>query len=373
MIERWTYAPAPEAVSDLRRRLHATRWPDWLPGAGWSMGAEETFLRDFIAYWASQFDFDAHVERINAFPQFRAEIDGERIAFYHLPSGRSGARPLLLLHGWPGSVAEFLDAIPLLAADGAFDLVVPSLPGFGLSGPTRTEGVNHLRMAGMMVRLMETLGYPRFFVQGGDWGGIVAATMGQHFAGNVAALHLNLAPAGPGDPTQTMEGLSAEDAAAFARYQQFMAVDQAYAHVQATRPQSLAVGLSDSPAGFAAWVIDRFYAWTDHEGDLGGAFSRQRLVDNLCLHWFGESIASGFRMYHESLFRFPYTNPEVSVPTGVARFPAEPMQLPRAIVERMFHDVREWREFPRGGHFPAMQLPHVFAGAVRDFLVSQDI
>lgn len=369
----------PADVADLRGRLVRTRWTDWLPETGWTYGTDETFIKRLCSYWQDGFDFGAFAARLNAYPQFLAETHGERLHFYHVRSPVATARPLVLVHGWPGSIVEFLDLIGPLSdpeahggkAEDAFHVIVPSLPGYGFSGPTRHTGVNVERTGAMIASVMETLGYSRYFVQGGDWGSIVTSRMAQDYPQAVAALHVNMAPGGPNNPAIPVEGLDEAEAAEYARLGQHMAMDAAYAFIQSTRPQTLAVAMNDSPAGLATWIIDKFYAWTDHGGDLESVFDFDHLLDNLSVYWFTGTAGSSFRLYHENNFRTAYAHAVVDVPTGVARFAGEPFRWPRSLVERTYRNVQDWQELPHGGHFAAFQRKDDFLRVVRGFFASQ--
>lgn len=370
-----------DEVADLRDRLKRTRWTDWLPDSGWSYGVDEAYLKRLCAYWQDGFDFDAHVARLNAWPQYLAEVQGERLHFYHVPSKVPTARPLVLVHGWPGSVVEFIDLIgPLTdpeahggdAAD-AYHVVVPSLPGYGFSGPTRSQGVNIGQTSAMINAVMGALGYDRYFAQGGDWGSITTSRMAQDFPGNVAALHVNMAPGGNPNPMLPVEGLSAEDEAELDNLRRHMMVDSAYAQIQGSRPQTLAVAMNDSPAGLAGWIVDKFWSWTDHEGDLDTVFAFDHLLDNLSVYWFTGTAGSSFRLYHENNFRAPYAHAKVAVPTGVARFAGEPFRWPRALVEWNYTNIQDWQDLPKGGHFAAFQRKDDFLGVVRGFFRAQSV
>ncbi len=371
----------PEEIADLRDRLERTRWTDWLPGAGWSYGVDEDYLRRLCAYWQDGYDFDSYVARLNAWPQYLGEIDGERIQFYHVRSKVATARPLVLVHGWPGSVVEFLELIGPLSdpeahgghADDAFHVVVPSLPGYGYSKPTRGQGVNILAAGALIDGVMAALGYDRYFAQGGDWGSITTSRMAETYPDRVAALHVNMAPGGPSNPFLHVEGLNAEEEAELQKLRQFMMGDSAYSQIQSARPQTLAVAMNDSPAGLAAWIIDKFYAWTDHGGDLDSAFDFDHLLDNLTLYWLTGTAGSSFRLYHENNFRSSYRHAEVSVPTGVARWAGEPFRWPRSLSEKVYKNVQDWREFEGGGHFAAFQRKDEFLDAVRGFFRTQSL
>ena len=378
-IAPFEFALDPADVADLRGRLARTRWPDWLPETGWSYGTDETYIKRLCGYWQDGFDFTAFAARINRWPQFQAEVEGEQLHFYHVRSPVATARPLVLVHGWPGSVVEFLDLIGPLSdpeahggdpAD-AFHVIVPSLPGYGFSAPTRHKDINVRKAGAMIAAVMETLGYPRYFVQGGDWGAIVTSAMAETWPDRVAALHVNMAPGGPANPAIPVDGLNDAEAAEYARLGQHMAMDSAYAFLQSTRPQTLAVAMTDSPAGLATWIIDKFYAWTDHDGDLAAAFDFDHLLDNLSVYWFTGTAASSFRLYHESNLRSAYAHAIVDVPTGVARFAGEPFRWPRSLVEQTYRNVQDWQELPQGGHFAAFQRKDDFLRVIRRFFGSQ--
>jgi pimeloyl-ACP methyl ester carboxylesterase len=225
----------------------------------------------------------------------------------------------------------------------------------------------------MFNALMVALGYDRYFAQGGDWGSIVTSRMAQDFADHVAALHVNMAPGGPPNPMLPVDGLNAEDQARLDKFRAHQMVDSAYAMMQTTRPQTLAVAMNDSPAGLAAWILDKFWAWTDHGGDPGNVFDDDHLLDNLSVYWFTGTAGSSFRLYHESLFRVEYRHSVVAVPTGVARFAGEPFTWPRSLVEWNYTNIQDWQELPVGGHFAAFQRKDDFLRVVRNFLRTQSV
>lgn len=370
-----------EDIDNLRSRLARTRWPDWLPDSGWNSGTDEDYIKQLCAYWRDDYDFAKLASRLNAHPQYLADVEGETLHFYHVRSQVPTARPLVLVHGWPGSVVEFLDLIPSLVdpeshggkASDAFHVIVPSLPGYGFSGPTKSHGVTTAKAGAMIAAVMQQLGYERYFLQGGDWGSITTSGMAETYADRIAALHVNMAPAGPTNPAIPVDGLSEEEATEYARLGQHMAVDSAYAFIQATRPQSLGVAMNDSPAGLAAWIIDKVWSWTDHGGDLNAAFSFDHLLDDISIYWFTGTAASSFRLYHENNFRNVYTHAVVTVPTCIARFAGEPFSWPRSLVEQNYRNIQDWHEFPKGGHFAAFQRPDDFLGSVRRFFAGQSI
>lgn len=364
-----------EQIADLRERLARTRWPDQLDGSGWDYGTDSAFLKPLCDYWRSGYDWSGFEARCNAQPQFRAEIEGQPLHFYHLRSPEPHARPLLLSHGWPGSVVEFHQVLGPLCdprAHGgdprdAFHVVAPSLPGFGFSGPTLTRGINGRRIAAMFNQLMLGLGYTRYFAQGGDWGSLITVLLGAHHAEHVDAIHLNFLNAPPPDPQHPAQGLDEDELALLKRNAEFTAHETGYQQIQRTKPQSLAYGLNDSPAGLAGWIVEKFHGWSDCGGDIGSVFSRDRLLDNISVYWLTGTINSSMRLYYEHIGpgrREP--TPKVGVPTGHSRFPAEITQVPRSWAEQRFN-LQRWQTMPRGGHFAAMEQPQLFTDEVREF------
>ena len=360
-------------ISDLRSRLAGARWPDQLANDGWEYGTELRQLQDLCRHWESAFDWDGFIERRNRFPQIVCSVDGQRIHAVHARSPEPGARPLLLTHGWPGSVAEFDDVIgPLTdpvahggdAAD-AFHVVAPSLPGYGFSGPTTEPGWDGHRIARAFAELMAQLGYDRFFAQGGDWGSMVTMSVAGQFPDRVAAIHVNLLMAPPPEGEAPTEGLDQQDLDRLARAQAFLATETGYQAIQSTKPQSLAYGLTDSPVGLAGWILEKFRTWSDCGGDVGRVFTKDRLLDNISIYWLTGTINSSMRLYYETLGpgRFD-PGPPVTVPVGHAVYPAEIYGSPRAWAEAAY-DIVHWTEQPSGGHFAAMEVPELFVDDVR--------
>lgn len=363
------------ALDDLRARLARTRFPDEGPGTPWAYGADLAWMRDTVAAWQDGFDWRAAEARLNAFPNWRAEIGGHAIHFVHVEGRGPDPHPLLLSHGWPGSVFEFLDIIPMLTdparfggdpAD-AFTVVAPSLPGFGLS---HTPGARFApeAMAEVLATLMtDVLGYGRFGAQGGDWGAFVSARLGFAYPERLSGIHLNFLPLrrdadlAP-DPTPE-ERRYLEELAVFLRE------EAGYQAIQGTRPQTLAFGLTDSPAGLLAWVGEKFRAWSDCGGDLERAIPRDTLLANVSLYWLTGAIASSFWPYYARAHG-PWPVPEgqtVDVPVGHAAFPCEILRPPRSLAARSFTDIRRWTEMPRGGHFAALEQPALLADDIRSF------
>ncbi|MFI5929115.1 epoxide hydrolase family protein [Micromonospora sp. NPDC051543] len=369
-------------LDDLHRRLAATRWPAGAEAVdGWERGVPLSYLRDLVEYWRDEYDWRAAEARFNAYPQFTTELDGTRVHVLHARSAEPGATPLLLTHGWPGSVAEFLDVIgPLTdpAAHGgdpadAFHVVVPSLPGYGFSGPT-APGWHVGRIAGAWAQLMSRLGYDRYVAQGGDFGSVVSLILGQLDPEHVLGVHINMLLTGPtGEDPDELTGLSEADQARLALLPRFRDHGAGYMAIQATRPQTLGYALSDSPVGQLAWIVDRFREWTDSTDVPEEAVDRDLLLTNVMLYWLTGTAASSAQLYHEVAPMLPIANPPslrhqaIPVPLGVAVFPHDMFQPVRRFADRDFGNIVHWSEFDRGGHFAAMEEPDLFVADVREF------
>ena len=368
----------PDAViADVKTRLARTRFPDQLPGAGWDYGAELSYVESLCAYWRDAFDWRAAEERFNRHPQFLTEIDGERVHFYHLRSPNPDAIPLIITHGFPGSVAELLDILGPPAdpaahggdACDAFHVVAPSIPGYGFSGPTRHKGFNIAKAAAVNVGLMERLGYDRYIAQGGDYGSAISSTMAASHPDRVIALHLNFILGRPADPADPLAGLTDEERAEQEWKRDYDAHESGYQAIQGTKPQTLAYGLIDSPAGLAAWIVEKFKTWSDCGGDIERSFTKDQLLENIMLYWVTGTINSAMRLYYESIGpgRGPAEPwPYVATPTAHARFPAEIRPTPRLWAEQMYNIVR-WTKMPAGGHFAAFEQPQPFLADLREF------
>jgi microsomal epoxide hydrolase len=336
-----------------------------MEGTGWEYGTPVPYLRELVSYWLEQYDWRAEEARLNELAHFTTSIDGQSIHFVHQRSGRDEAVPIILIHGWPGSVVEFQEVIPLLAED--LHVVAPSLPGYGFSEPTRAPGWDPWRIARAFAELMARLGYDRYGAQGGDWGAQVAERMAVLDPEHCVALHLNMAIANK--PRDVEIELSPADQADLAAMASFGKEESAYSQLQGTKPQTLGAGLNDSPAGLLSWIVEKFRAWSDCDGDPENAFSRDRLLTNVMLYWVSGTITSSTRLYWENLHSDEHAPRHLSVPTGIARFPGEPIRFPRPWVEAKY-DVTHWAEFDRGGHFAAMEQPALFADDVRAFFSS---
>ena len=370
-----------DAIDDLHRRLAATRWPTDLPGVGWERGVPLDYLVELAEYWRCSFDWRAAERRLNRFPQFVTEIDGANVHFLHVRSPEPEAVPLLLTHGWPGSVTEFLDVIEPLTdprAHGgdpaaAFHVVVPSIPGFGFSGPVTEPGWDTVRIARAWAELMSRLGYPRYVPQGGDFGSWISVALAGVDPEHVAGVHVNfLITPPPGDPTD-VSGLTPTELGRLQRLAHFLADESGYMKIQSTRPQTLSYGLTDSPAGQLAWIIEKFREWTDSDKLPEDAIDRDRLLTNISIYWFTGTAGSAAQLYVETAAMLP-TNPTppsppppLPVPLGVAVYPHDPGQPIRRWADRMFPNIVHWNELDRGGHFAAMEEPDLFVDDLRAF------
>ena len=374
--EPFRIALSDAVLSDLRERLARTRFPDEIAGSGWGYGSALAYMRELVAYWKDRYDWRAAEMGLNAFPQFRAEVGGLGIHFIHQRGRGPAPFPLVITHGWPGSVAEFAKIIgPLTdpaahggdAAD-AFDVVCPSIPGFGFSDHPRAPGMTPERVAALWVELMHGLGYRRFGAQGGDWGAIITTYLGWRHPASLAGIHLNMVLAFPPDPANPTDGLSQEELAALLELQRFRQEESGYQSIQGTKPQTLAYGLNDSPAGLAAWIVEKFRAWSDCGGEIERRFSKDELLTNVMLYWAPATANSSCRLYCEAIRSggFPPTDFRVTVPTGCAIFPREIMRPPRTWAER-FYNLTRWTPMPAGGHFAAMEEPAALVAEIRAF------
>ena len=360
-------------LRDLRDRLRRTRWPEAEAVDDWSQGVPLAYLRELCAYWADVYDWRATEKRLNALPQFRTEIDGLGIHFLHVRSANPDALPLILTHGWPGSIVEFLKVIgPLTDAksDLPFHVVCPSLPGYGFSDKPSRPGWDVEKIATAWTRLMARLGYDRYGAQGGDWGTSVTTSIAQQDPGHVIGIHLNPPIAAP-DP-ETFNDLTEFERDSLVSLKRIHENESGYANQQATRPQTLGYSLVDSPAGLAGWIVEKFRAWSDCDGHPENAFTRDELLDNLMFHWLPATGASAARLYWESFKQVEAkfaksTVDTVDVPTGCAIFPAETPRPSRRWAAKRYTKILHWSELDKGGHFAAFEQPEVFVDEVRAF------
>jgi pimeloyl-ACP methyl ester carboxylesterase len=356
------------ALADLRDRLQRTRWPEPETVDDWSQGVPLSYVQEVCQYWADKYDWRATEARLNGFPQFRTDIDGLGIHFLHVRSPHEDALPIAITHGWPGSIVEFHKVIAPLTdptahggdARDAFHVVCPSLPGYGFSDKPSTSGWRVERIAGAWVKLMARLGYERYGAQGGDWGSTVTTSIGQQDPDHVVGIHVNMPIATP-----TFENLTEKENEALASLANYQNVESGYSKQQSTRPQTLGYGLVDSPAGQCAWILEKFWAWTDCDGHPENALTRDEMLDNVMLYWLPATGASSARLYWESFNR--NRQDDVAAPTGCSIFPKEIIRISRRWAETRFTDIRYWNELDKGGHFAAFEQPELFVDEVRSF------
>ena len=353
---------------ELRQRLARTRWPDEPPLEPWSTGTSLAYLKGLLRYWQDGFDWRAAEAKLNAFPQFSVPVRGIDLHFIHAPGKRPDAMPLLLSHGWPGSVFEFLDLIPLLQED--FTIVAPSLPGYGLSFSPGQPRFGTEEMAEAFAELMTgVLGYRRYGCQGGDWGASISSVLGHRYPDRVIGIHLNLLVV----RRDLNFSLEDEERKKYKlQLSRFLKEETGYQAIQGTKPQTLAYGLSDSPAGLAAWIVEKFRTWSDCDGNPENAISRDGMLANISLYWFTGAIGSSFWPYYTRLHA-GWPIPQggtIGVPMGYAEFPKEILTPPRSLAEKTYTDIRRWSVMEKGGHFAALEQPEALAREVRAFFAA---
>ena len=370
-VTPFTYHAPQDALDDLTQRLADARWPESEPVGDWSQGVPLAKLRALVEYWRTDYGWRRCEATLNGFDQYRTQIDGLNIHFLHVRSRHANALPILITHGWPGSVIEFFKIIEPLTnpsahggqAQDAFHVIAPSLPGFGFSDKPAERGWNADRIARAWAELMQRLGYDRYVAQGGDWGSVVTTEMARQRPVGLAAIHLNMPLVIPHPiPTQ---GLSAAEQRAVDRYQRFLSDGFGYFHLQATRPQTIGYALTDSPVGQAAWIYEKFHAWTDNDGDPEDALTRDEMLDVITLYWLTQTAASSARMYLENAAVIG-APPVIEMPVACSNFPGEIVPAPRSWAERVYPNLIHWNELDRGGHFAAFEQPARFTQELRD-------
>ena len=363
------------AIDDLRARLARTRFPDQAPGAPWTYGTDVGYLRGLIEHWRTGFDWRAQEARLNAWPQFKVALHGIDVHYLQVEGKGPAPMPLLLSHGWPGSVFEFLELIPRLTdparfggdpAD-AFTVVVPSLPGYGLSFAPNQARFSLEQIADCFADLMTgVLGYPRFAAQGGDWGAFITSRLGAVHADKLIGIHVNLLAIRR--DAKMVANPTPDEQRYLRELETWLKDETGYQWIQGTRPQTLAFGLSDSPAGLAAWIVEKFRAWSDCDGNIESVIARDHLLANISLYWFTGAIGSSFWPYYARLHGpWPVPDGGVGVPTGYAEFPHEILRPPRSLAARVYTDIRRWTTMPKGGHFAAMEQPEALAREIVEF------
>lgn len=371
VFDPFTIQVAEETLLDLRQRLERVRWPDQLPGTGWDYGTDLAYLRDLVTYWHDRYDWQAQQNLLNAFPQFLTEIDGIRLHFQHIKGQGTHTLPLIITHGWPGSFFEMYKIIGPLTdparyggdpAD-AFDVVVPSLPGYGFSGPTRRRGIGPKQTTAAFASLMHALGYERFGAQGSDWGSLISSQLGSLYPDRVVGIHVDfLTPR----VSYQIDEQNEETQRWRERLETFRRDGAAYAHIHDTRPQTLAYSLNDSPVGLASWMIDMFRSWSDCHGDVESVFTRDELLTNIMIYWVTQTINSSIRFYYETSRQGEPFAGRIEVPTGVAVFPQDPAMPPQEVA-RQRYNIQRWTQMKAGGHYPALEQPQALVEDIRAF------
>jgi len=354
-------------LDDLKKRIRAAQWPEAANNSGWQYGVSLSYMKELAAYWESSFDWHSIEDQINAYPNFIASIDGVDIHFLHIRGRGKDPIPLIITHGWPGSFLEMMDIIPLLTWDGdiCFDMVIPSLPGYGFS---QKQSMNGTQIAVLWGKLMQELGYERFMVQGGDFGAEVSTHLALQQPDRIMGLHLNYIPFSYKPFLPPGEEVTNEERAAMEKTGKFFQLAGAYAQQHITQPLTLAYGLSDSPIGLAAWILQIFKNFSDPSKEIGDLFARDRLLANITLYWVTRTIFSSIRLYGETV-RDPLVFGKgqcVRVPTGIAHYPFPDSWPAKKYVERGF-TISYWKDMPVGGHFAAMEQPEIFARDIREF------
>jgi pimeloyl-ACP methyl ester carboxylesterase len=364
---------AADDIAELRERLRRTRFPDQAPGPAWAYGTDVRWMRSLVEYWRDDFDWRAQEARLNAFAQYKVRLREIDLHFLHIEGKGPDPCPILLSHGWPGSIFEFLELIPVLTdpsrfggdPSDSFTVVAPSLPGYGLSFSPDQPRFGVEEIADCFASLMtDVLGYKRFGAQGGDWGSFITSRLAYSYVDRLIGIHLNMMPLRR-DPRMVTD-LTPEERKYLEELATWLKDETGYQWIQGTRPQTLAFALADSPAGLAAWIIEKFRAWSDCGGDLESVFTKDELLANISLYWFTGAIGSSFWPYYARMHR-PWPIPDndtITVPTGYCEFPREMLRPPKSLAQRVFSDIRRWTVMPRGGHFAAMEQPKALAAEI---------
>jgi pimeloyl-ACP methyl ester carboxylesterase len=367
-IQKFHISISPFVIDDLRERLGRARWPDEIEDSGWAYGTNKEYLYELCTHWGHGFDWYEQQDYLNTFSHFRADIDGFGIHFIHHKGKGRRTTPILLTHGYPDCFVRFLKVIPLLTAAG-FDVVVPSIPGFGFSDRPRQPGMNPELVADLFAQLMtDELGYEHFIAHGGDWGSSITEQLAVHHPEALLGIHLTDVPYHHLF-TLKAEDLSAPEKKYMQAGQQWQMTEGGYAILQSTKPQTLAYAVNDSPIGLASWIIEKFYAWSDTKGCLENSFTKNELLTNLTIYWVTQTAGSAFRIYFEAMrdmLRHKGAGSRIDIPTAIAIFPKDMVPAPKEYAERIFN-VQQWTDMPEGGHFAAMERPILLADDIMQF------
>jgi pimeloyl-ACP methyl ester carboxylesterase len=369
MIEKFSIKIPETAIEDLKSRLIRTRWPDEIENSGWDYGANLPFVKELAEYWLNDFDWRETEKEINQLPNYLAEIDGIKIHFVHIKSGHKESIPLIITHGWPGSFLEMLKLIPYLTNKSiAFDLIIPSIPGFGFSQKISVPGANLWLFGDLWSKLIKALGYEKVIAQAGDFGAGISTTLALRHPGLVSGLHLNYIPGSYFPFMNAEEAFTDEERAYLESAEDWYKREGAYSHQQRTKPLTLAYGLNDSPAGLCAWIVEKFYGWSDCNGNIESLFSKEELLSNISLYWFTGTVGSAGRLYYENNKKPLHFSKQdfVKVPVGIARFHKEEPFPPRRFIERGYN-IQHWADISPGGHFAAMEQPKLLSDEIIKF------
>jgi pimeloyl-ACP methyl ester carboxylesterase len=370
MVKKIKIELAQSHLDNLKTKLRLTRWPDEIDGSGWTYGASLSYMKELTDYWLSYFDWRETENKINRYENYMAQIDGYKIHFLHIKGKGEKSVPLILTHGWPSSFLEMLKLIPLLTENSnlSFDLVIPSMPGYGFSQKITQPGCNVSFIADLWHKLMTELGYDKYGVHGGDFGAGVSTALSMKYPEHVTGLHLNYIPGNYVPLMEENEEFTKEEDDYLTSEDEWFTREGGYSLQQNTKPLTLAYGLNDSPAGLCAWILEKMYGWTQCNGYIGNVFSKDELLSNITLYWVTETIHSSIRLYNENS-KNPLIigkNTFINTPTAIAHFAYEQPFPPRKFVERGFN-IQQWSEFPVGGHFPAVEKPELLADDIISF------
>jgi len=364
-------------LDDLHYRLAHTRWPDQLEDANWDYGTNREYLQQLADYWQSTYDWRAQEAKLNEFAQFKAKVDGLGMHFIHVEGKGPNPVPLLLVHGWPDSFFRMVKLIPLLTdpaahggrAEDAFTVIVPNLPGYGFSARPTEKGYDPKRMADVLAKLMtKTLGYKKYVAHGGDWGSSIVERLALSHADSLLGIHLTDVPASHAKTADKLPDLSLAEKAFVVKNKAWQEKEAGYQKIQGTKPETLAYALNDSPVGLLGWIIEKFHAWSDHDGNIEHTFTKDDLLTNVMIYWVTQTIGSSVRLYYEAMHSPALAAPtHTKVPTGFAIFPEDITPAPREFAERFFN-VQRWTEMPRGGHFAALEAPGLLVAELREFV-----